>query len=224
VSSVVLERRCRIATAASSRRPVASAFEVLEDDVPQSSTWCGQEDAAGHLHAARGQQPEHVAAHRLRAAMRPPRWPPICGRRTGSSSRRSRRPSARRPGPPTTATRDGGDRGIRALRRHGDPRRALEESTRLAPASRARHAIVLITDGYDEHSTTDVRRGARDRPESGASVYVVGIGGVAGISLKGERFLKQLATRPAGARTFRRARSSCAGARAGRRRTCSFGT
>ena len=45
--------------------------------------------------------------------------------------------------------------------------------------------------------------------QTGATVYVVGIGGVAGISLKGERFLKQLANDTGGRAFSRRARSSC---------------
>jgi VWFA-related protein len=56
-----------------------------------------------------------------------------------------------------------------------------------------RHAVILITDGYDEHSTESFDDALRAIQSTGAAVYVVGIGGVAGISLKGERFLRQLA-------------------------------
>jgi Ca-activated chloride channel homolog len=65
-----------------------------------------------------------------------------------------------------------------------------------------RHAIVLITDGYDEHSKQDQETVMRAVQQSGASVYVVGIGGVAGISLKGERFLRQIAAATGGRAFF----------------------
>ena len=70
-----------------------------------------------------------------------------------------------------------------------------------------RQIIVLITDGYDENSVLDrphamdAVRGAR------ATVYVLGVAGVAGISLKGEDLLRGLATETGG-RAFFPARES----------------
>jgi Ca-activated chloride channel homolog len=61
-----------------------------------------------------------------------------------------------------------------------------------------RRAIVLITDGYDENSTTDFAEALTAVRSTGATLYVVGIGGVAGISLKGERLLRQLALETGG--------------------------
>lgn len=61
-----------------------------------------------------------------------------------------------------------------------------------------RRAVVLITDGYDEHSTHGLDEALEAVRGSQATVYVVGIGGVAGISLKGERFLRSLATETGG--------------------------
>jgi VWFA-related protein len=64
-----------------------------------------------------------------------------------------------------------------------------------------RRAIVLITDGYDEHSTAKIDDALTAVKDVGATVYVVGIGGVAGISLQGERFFKRLA-KETGGRAF----------------------
>ena len=61
-----------------------------------------------------------------------------------------------------------------------------------------RRAIVLITDGYDEHSHSDVDEVLKAVKAAQTTVYVVGIGGVAGISIKGERFLRTLAKETGG--------------------------
>jgi Ca-activated chloride channel homolog len=65
-------------------------------------------------------------------------------------------------------------------------------------AAEGRRAIVLITDGYDENSTHTFDEAMTAVKEAGATVYVVGIGGVAGVSLKGERLLRRLATETGG--------------------------
>ena len=56
-----------------------------------------------------------------------------------------------------------------------------------------RHAIVLITDGYDEHSTESVDEAVAAVKGTHATLYVIGVGGVAGISLRGAQFLRELA-------------------------------
>jgi VWFA-related protein len=61
-----------------------------------------------------------------------------------------------------------------------------------------RRAIVLITDGYDENSTHSFDDAMKAVKEAQATVYVVGIGGIAGVSLKGERLLRRLATETGG--------------------------
>jgi Ca-activated chloride channel family protein len=61
-----------------------------------------------------------------------------------------------------------------------------------------RRVIVLVTDGYDEHSESRFDDALAAVKSAGATVYVVGIGGVAGISLKGERFLRRLAAETGG--------------------------
>jgi Ca-activated chloride channel homolog len=61
-----------------------------------------------------------------------------------------------------------------------------------------RRAIVLVTDGYDEHSNSHFEDAIAALKAAQATVYVVAIGGVAGISLKGERLLKNLAIETGG--------------------------
>src|SRR5690606_40954989 len=65
--------------------------------------------------------------------------------------------------------------------------------SRLIASVEGRHAVILVTDGYDEHSTRAFDEALAAMQRAGASIYVIGIGGVAGISLKGERFLRKLA-------------------------------
>ncbi len=78
---------------------------------------------------------------------------------------------------------------------------AVTAASRVIASVEGRHAIILLTDGYDEHSTQAFDDALNAVQRTGASVYVVGIGGVAGISLKGERFLRRLAT-DTGGRAF----------------------
>ena len=72
---------------------------------------------------------------------------------------------------------------------------------RLAPHLQnveGRRAIVLVTDGYDEHSEHTFEEALDAVKSAHATVYVVGIGGSAGISLKGERLLRRLAAETGG--------------------------
>ena len=61
-----------------------------------------------------------------------------------------------------------------------------------------RRAIVLITDGYDEDSKTSFEATLAAVKSAQATVYVIGVGGVAGISIKGERLLRRLASETGG--------------------------
>lgn len=79
---------------------------------------------------------------------------------------------------------------------------ALSEACRLVQGIGGRQVIILVTDGYDEHSHLDVERVLEDIRATGATVYVIGVGGVAGISLRGERFLKRLAAETGGKAFF----------------------
>ena len=74
----------------------------------------------------------------------------------------------------------------------------LRESTSLLDGLEGRRAVILITDGYDENSTTRVDDVIAAAEGSQVTVYVVGVGGVAGISLKGENMLKRIAEETGG--------------------------
>jgi VWFA-related protein len=65
-----------------------------------------------------------------------------------------------------------------------------------------RQVVILVTDGYDEHSRTSVEEALRALQRIQATVYVVGIGGVAGISLKGETLLRKVAAQMGGRAFF----------------------
>jgi VWFA-related protein len=75
---------------------------------------------------------------------------------------------------------------------------ALRESTRLLEGLEGRRAIILITDGYDENSSSQIADVIREAEASNVTIYVVGIGGVAGISLKGEDALRRVANETGG--------------------------
>ena len=66
----------------------------------------------------------------------------------------------------------------------------------------SRHIVVLITDGYDEHSEGSFELAIEQIRASKATVYVIAIGGVAGVSLTGERLLKRLAAETGGKAFF----------------------
>jgi VWFA-related protein len=73
----------------------------------------------------------------------------------------------------------------------------IELAERLKPAE-DRRSVILISDGYDEHSKATFEEALAAVKTAGLTIYVVGIGGVAGISLKGERELKRLAQETGG--------------------------
>ena len=66
----------------------------------------------------------------------------------------------------------------------------------------SRHIVVLITDGYDEHSSVAFERALDAVKATKATVYVIGIGGSAGVSLAGEALLKRLAAETGGRAFF----------------------
>jgi VWFA-related protein len=75
---------------------------------------------------------------------------------------------------------------------------ALLDGIKLLDGVEGRRAIVLLTDGYDERSKNSADAVLEAAQEAHATLYVVGIGGVAGISLKGERLLRRLAEETGG--------------------------
>jgi VWFA-related protein len=75
---------------------------------------------------------------------------------------------------------------------------SLIEVTEKLPTSQTRCAIVLLTDGYDENSITTPEEALAAVKAARVTVYVVGIGGIAGISTRGERLLKRIAQETGG--------------------------
>jgi Ca-activated chloride channel homolog len=66
------------------------------------------------------------------------------------------------------------------------------------PESEGRRVVILITDGYDENSVASIEDVITAIKAARLTVYAVGIGGVAGVSLKGERVLRRLASETGG--------------------------
>ena len=175
-----------------------SAFSVFEDGVKQSLDLVSQEAVgatfallvdssasmsrrmdfvqrtaatlAGYMTAARSH--DHRPLREGHSAPSPvrPTIAPRSSRRYARSSRKAARPSS-----------------IRS-----------RKVPQILASAEGRRAVVLITDGYDEHSSTPFAEALAAVKASGATVYVVGIGGVAGISIKGERLLRQLAVETGG--------------------------
>jgi VWFA-related protein len=79
---------------------------------------------------------------------------------------------------------------------------SLVEVIQKLPVDRSRRAVVLITDGYDENSVSSIDDVLASIKTAGVTVYVVGIGGSAGISLKGEGLLKRIASETGGRAFF----------------------
>jgi VWFA-related protein len=75
---------------------------------------------------------------------------------------------------------------------------ALIELSGRLPRGEDRRSVILISDGYDEHSKASFEDALTAVKGAGLTIYVVGIGGIAGISLKGERELKRLAAETGG--------------------------
>lgn len=64
-----------------------------------------------------------------------------------------------------------------------------------------RRVIVLITDGYDESSETPIEEVLAVLKRSQATVYVIAVNGIAGVSIDGETLLRRIASET-GARAF----------------------
>ena len=78
----------------------------------------------------------------------------------------------------------------------------LIDASRLVAGTGGRHAIVLITDGYDEHSQAKMDDALTAAQSAHAAVYAIGVGGIAGISIKGERALRKIAGQTGGRAFF----------------------
>lgn len=65
-----------------------------------------------------------------------------------------------------------------------------------------RRVVVVVTDGYDENSQASADEVLARLKASRVNVYVVAIGGVAGVSLQGERLLRKIASETGGRAFF----------------------
>ena len=178
----------------------AAAFRVLENDEPQTVDLASVEslpvtytllvDASQSMHAR--MEFVRTAAGRLADFLRP-------------KDRIIVAPFAKSVGAITGPTGDRETIGgaVQAISSKGGTAisDSLIEASRLVPDTDRRHVIVLITDGYDEHSQAKAEDALVAVQSAHAAVYVIGVGGVAGISLKGERALRQIA-RETGGRAF----------------------
>jgi Ca-activated chloride channel homolog len=81
---------------------------------------------------------------------------------------------------------------------------ALREAVDHLTALPGRRAVVLITDGYDEHSQSQIDAALKTLNGGNVPVYVIGFGGIAGISLNGEDLLKTVAAETGGRAWFPR--------------------
>jgi VWFA-related protein len=79
---------------------------------------------------------------------------------------------------------------------------ALVQTSEMIRRREGRHVLVLLSDGYDEHSVATRDDAIRAVQTSGATAYVIGVGGIAGISLKGEGLLKSFAEATGGRAFF----------------------
>ena len=81
---------------------------------------------------------------------------------------------------------------------------ALQEAAAVVSPADMRSAVVLITDGYDEDSKAEFEATVETLRMSDVTVYVIGIGGIAGLSLRGEQLLSDLAQATGGRAWFPR--------------------
>jgi Ca-activated chloride channel family protein len=79
---------------------------------------------------------------------------------------------------------------------------ALKEVTGHFADGPGRRVVVLITDGYDEHSLDSPDEVLNLLKTSGVTVHVIAVGGVSGVSLAGERLLRRIAHETGGRAFF----------------------
>ena len=192
VGSVLLEASVQDKTGRFISGLAAKDFRVSEDGQPQTLELTQQEEVPSNLAVlvdssqSMSRRVDFVreAAQRLASYMRP-------------KDRMLVVPFSRHLGPITGPTDDKKTVGeaVAAIAPKGGTAimdSLIELSAQLKPLP-GRNAIVLITDGYDENSEQNVSEALQACKDAQATVYVVGIGGVAGISIKGQRVLKQIA-------------------------------
>ena len=79
---------------------------------------------------------------------------------------------------------------------------ALDDVSERFGDGAGRRVVVLITDGYDERSQGSADEVLEKLKSSRVTVYVISIGGVAGVSIRGERLLRRIASETGGRAFF----------------------
>jgi Ca-activated chloride channel homolog len=79
---------------------------------------------------------------------------------------------------------------------------AVRQGARLLQNTEGRRGIILITDGFDENSTIDLNTAIEAAQAQQATIYAVGVGGVTGVSLEGERTFRAMTDRTGGRAFF----------------------
>jgi Ca-activated chloride channel family protein len=201
VSSVLLEAAVQDAGGRYVRGLTAADFAVTEDGSPQELALVRSEDVSATytllVDASQSMSRRidfvQTAATRLLRYLRP-------------EDRVIVAPFTRSYGPITGPTDDRATvaSAIASLRAGGGTAvlDALSNVPKLLEHATGRQAIVLITDGYDEHSTSTLESALRAIKAAQATVFVIGIGGSAGISIKGDRALRQIASQSGGRAFF----------------------
>jgi Ca-activated chloride channel homolog len=78
---------------------------------------------------------------------------------------------------------------------------SLVDATKQLKSAGGRNVVVVITDGYDENSMLRFNEAVEEIKQTQATVYVVAIGGVAGISIRGRDLLNRI-TKETGGKAF----------------------
>jgi len=81
---------------------------------------------------------------------------------------------------------------------------AVGETAMLLAGATRRKAVVLITDAYDENSESGYDTTIEKLKASAVTLYVIGVGGIAGVSYNGEGLLKRLCEETGGRAWFPR--------------------
>jgi Ca-activated chloride channel family protein len=201
VSSVLVEAAVQDATGKSINGLTTESFTLVEDDVPQTLDLV-RSDVVDSTYILLVDSSQSMA-RRLEFVQQ------AAGRLLGHLPTRDRvivAPFSRKVEAVTGPTNDRvtAIEAIGAIRSRGGTAimDVLTDLPRLAEGTTGRLTAVLITDGYDEHSSKTIEDAIRAVKSAQATLFVVGIGGVAGISIKGERMLRQVAEQSGGRAFF----------------------
>ena len=197
ISSVLLETSVQDQNGRFIQQIDVSAFTVEEDGQPQTIDFVRQE-AIGATYAVLVDSSASMS-RRLDFVQR---TVATLSRYLGARDRMIVAPFSRDIGAMTGPTNDLATiaDSIRAIQPSGGTAilDVLSKATHILDGAEGRRAILLITDGYDEDSSASFDDALAAVRSAGATLYVVGVGGVAGISIKGERLLRRLAVETGG--------------------------